>query len=239
MAGFLARMLRASLLDTALYEEVEADTRATWQAVGVVCLSSLASGLGSGARDGVRGGCRPYARGADFLVYVGLPLVLHRNHHPARGINPCQPWRIVADPGLFQRVRHPPAPGPHPRAHRRGVWPGIRVDARDDGHGSAPGAGLYQYSTRLRGVHHGWAHHSGVDSAVGVPARWGRFLERCSIACTEHTPHEPHAAIGGEPPHDTPQAASAQFSSAESTTAAMARGSKAPRATAPLCQRSQ
>jgi hypothetical protein len=55
MTGFLARMLRASLLDTALYEEVEADTRATWQAVGVVCLSSLASGLGSGARDGVRG----------------------------------------------------------------------------------------------------------------------------------------------------------------------------------------
>lgn len=35
MAGFLARMLRASLLDTALYEEVEADTGATWQAVGV------------------------------------------------------------------------------------------------------------------------------------------------------------------------------------------------------------
>jgi hypothetical protein len=55
MAGFLARMLRASLLDPALYEEVEADTRATWQAVGVVCLSSLASGLGSGARDGVPG----------------------------------------------------------------------------------------------------------------------------------------------------------------------------------------
>jgi hypothetical protein len=48
-------MLRASLLDTALYEEVEADTHATWQAVGVVCLSSLASGLGSGARDGVWG----------------------------------------------------------------------------------------------------------------------------------------------------------------------------------------
>src|SRR6266545_6843095 len=55
MAGFLARMLRAALLDTALYEEVEADSRATWQAVGVVLLSSLASGLGSGARDGVRG----------------------------------------------------------------------------------------------------------------------------------------------------------------------------------------
>lgn len=30
MAGFLARMSRAALLDTALYEEVEADTHATW-----------------------------------------------------------------------------------------------------------------------------------------------------------------------------------------------------------------
>jgi hypothetical protein len=29
MAGFLARMLRVSLLDRALYEEVEADTRTT------------------------------------------------------------------------------------------------------------------------------------------------------------------------------------------------------------------
>lgn len=55
MAGFLARMLRASLLDTALYEEVKVDTRATWQAFGVVLLSSLASGLGSRAREGVRG----------------------------------------------------------------------------------------------------------------------------------------------------------------------------------------
>lgn len=53
MADFLTRMLRASLLDTTLYEEVEVDTRATWQAVGVVVLASLASGLGSGARAGV------------------------------------------------------------------------------------------------------------------------------------------------------------------------------------------
>jgi hypothetical protein len=55
MADFLTRMLRASLLDTTLYEEVEADTRATWQAVMVVVLASLASGLGSGARAGVKG----------------------------------------------------------------------------------------------------------------------------------------------------------------------------------------
>ena len=55
MARFATRMLRAALLDRALYEEVEADTSATWQAVGVVVLSSLAAGLGSGAREGVGG----------------------------------------------------------------------------------------------------------------------------------------------------------------------------------------
>jgi hypothetical protein len=55
MARFPARMLRAALLDTALYEEVEADTSATWQAVWVVVLSSLAAGLGSAARGGVGG----------------------------------------------------------------------------------------------------------------------------------------------------------------------------------------
>jgi hypothetical protein len=55
MARFATRMLRATLLDRALYEEVEADTSATWQAVGVVVLSSLAAGLGSGVREGIGG----------------------------------------------------------------------------------------------------------------------------------------------------------------------------------------
>lgn len=55
MAGFLVRILRASRLDRALYEEVEADPRATWQAVGVVVLASLASAVGSGARGGIGG----------------------------------------------------------------------------------------------------------------------------------------------------------------------------------------
>jgi hypothetical protein len=52
MARFPARMLQAALLDTNVYEEVEADTRANGQAVAVVVLSSLAAGIGSGARGG-------------------------------------------------------------------------------------------------------------------------------------------------------------------------------------------
>ena len=49
MAGFTDRMVRAARLDTATFEEVEADRSATGQAVGVVVLASLASGIGLGA----------------------------------------------------------------------------------------------------------------------------------------------------------------------------------------------
>jgi hypothetical protein len=49
MATFTERMLGASRLDEATYEEVEADTGATGQALGVVVLTGLASGIGLGA----------------------------------------------------------------------------------------------------------------------------------------------------------------------------------------------
>jgi hypothetical protein len=51
----MQRMRRAAALDVRLYEEVEADADAIWQAVGVVVLSSLAAGIGLGARGGGRG----------------------------------------------------------------------------------------------------------------------------------------------------------------------------------------
>jgi hypothetical protein len=56
MRGLVARMMRAAQLDAALYEEVEADHRALWQATTVVVLSSLAAGVssrGSGVPGGV------------------------------------------------------------------------------------------------------------------------------------------------------------------------------------------
>jgi len=49
MASFTERMLGASRLDEATYEEVEADTGATGQALGVVVLTGLAAGIGLGA----------------------------------------------------------------------------------------------------------------------------------------------------------------------------------------------
>ncbi|MCL7487892.1 MAG: YIP1 family protein [Desulfobulbaceae bacterium] len=47
MNVFMERMLRAAKLDIHLYEEVEADTSAMPQAIGVVVLSSVAAGIGS------------------------------------------------------------------------------------------------------------------------------------------------------------------------------------------------
>lgn len=47
MSDFKNRIIRAAKLDPLLYEEVEADEGAMWQAMGVVVLSSVAAGVGS------------------------------------------------------------------------------------------------------------------------------------------------------------------------------------------------
>ena len=56
MASPIGRMIRAAKLDVGLYEEVEADTGATGQAMLVVVLSSVAAGIGSvGGGAGLKG----------------------------------------------------------------------------------------------------------------------------------------------------------------------------------------
>jgi len=55
MSQFVDRMVRAAKLDVHLYEEVEADTSAMSQAMGVVVLSSLAGGLGFVEKAGLTG----------------------------------------------------------------------------------------------------------------------------------------------------------------------------------------
>jgi hypothetical protein len=55
MSGIIRRMTRAALLDAATYEEVEADRSATWQALAVVLLASLAAGIGSLGNNGWSG----------------------------------------------------------------------------------------------------------------------------------------------------------------------------------------
>ena len=49
---FFQRMVRAAKLDASLYEEVEKDTKAMPQAMGVVLLSALAAGIGSVSKIG-------------------------------------------------------------------------------------------------------------------------------------------------------------------------------------------
>ena len=55
MASLGDRMIRAAKLDRDLYEEVEADTGATRQAMLVVVLSSVAAGIGSAGSGGLKG----------------------------------------------------------------------------------------------------------------------------------------------------------------------------------------
>ena len=55
MTDFKDRIIAAAKLDVRLYEEVEADTGAMGQAMGVVILSSIAAGIGTIARGGIGG----------------------------------------------------------------------------------------------------------------------------------------------------------------------------------------
>ena len=55
MSSLKDRIIRAAKLDASLYEEVEADTEAMKQALGVVVLSSVAAGLGTITRGGFAG----------------------------------------------------------------------------------------------------------------------------------------------------------------------------------------
>ena len=61
------RMIRAARLETSLYEEVEADTTATQQALWVVIIAAVAEGIGVAIRAGMQGR-------AGGVIIVGLIL---------------------------------------------------------------------------------------------------------------------------------------------------------------------
>jgi TRAP-type mannitol/chloroaromatic compound transport system permease small subunit len=52
-SGFVERLVRAAKLETALYEEVEADTGALGQAMAVVILASVSASVGSAVGRGI------------------------------------------------------------------------------------------------------------------------------------------------------------------------------------------
>ncbi len=55
MQNYMDRIIRAAKLDVNLYEEVEADKGAMSQAMGVVVLSSVSSGIGTIGTIGIKG----------------------------------------------------------------------------------------------------------------------------------------------------------------------------------------
>ncbi len=55
MTSFTQRVIGAAKLNVHIYEEVEADTKALGQAMGVVALSSVAAGIGAVGREGMPG----------------------------------------------------------------------------------------------------------------------------------------------------------------------------------------
>jgi hypothetical protein len=68
MSNLKDRMIRAAKLDVSLYEEVEADTEAMGQALGVVVLSSVAFGLATITRGGFAGAIPSILLGTLFAL---------------------------------------------------------------------------------------------------------------------------------------------------------------------------
>jgi hypothetical protein len=72
---FLQRLIGAAALDAAIYEEVEADPAATYQAFGVVVLSSLAAGIGASGLGEVTAVGVVYFSGVALVAWAAWALV--------------------------------------------------------------------------------------------------------------------------------------------------------------------
>jgi hypothetical protein len=105
MATFVDRVLGAARLDVKTYEEVEADTSATAQAMGVVVLGAVASGLGAMGRGGGSGvGATVVGALVGWVVWAGLIWVIGSMLLPER--------QTEADAGqLLRTIGFAAAPG--------------------------------------------------------------------------------------------------------------------------------
>ena len=68
---FAQRLVGATMLDADVYEDLEANPSATWQAALVVLLSSLAAGVGTGGADSRRARSSSARRWVRRLGIVG------------------------------------------------------------------------------------------------------------------------------------------------------------------------
>lgn len=73
---FVSRVIGAAALRAATYEEVEVDRRATWQAVAVVVLSSVAAGLGARGFGATRPVDVAFFSAVALMAWVGWAFVV-------------------------------------------------------------------------------------------------------------------------------------------------------------------
>jgi len=81
MAVFVRRLIGATMLDAATYEEIEGDRHATLQALAVVMLASLAAGVGARGASGARPALEFFLVGtvlslATWAAFAALTLVI-------------------------------------------------------------------------------------------------------------------------------------------------------------------
>lgn len=112
MSTFLYRLMGAATLDAGVYEGVEHDRHATWQAAIAVLLSSLAAGIGAGGVYGPSlGSLAGYSALAlvTWIAWASLVFQIGSRWLPETGTHADagQLLRTVgfaAAPGLFQAV---------------------------------------------------------------------------------------------------------------------------------------
>ena len=147
MAQFIARIIRAAKLEPRLYDEVETDTDATWQGVGVVLLSSLAAGIGSSRHTGLGG---LVVGGLVALIawylWAFLTYLIGAKLFPMSqtSVSHREVWRTLA----CQRPRGAARLWSRARVHWRGISGCRCMDAHRCGHCGAAGMGLYEYGPR-------------------------------------------------------------------------------------------
>ena len=155
MRPFSQRVVGAALLDVSLYEEVEADTTATSQAMTVVILSSVATGLGVNYSQGLSGLALGSVAALVRLADLGGPDLLHRNPAFSHAVDGQFVGRTPANDGLRHGPGDPQDTGRDSRAWFADLFRGEHLDAgrvRDRG---PAGSGLYQYLACGGGLPHG------------------------------------------------------------------------------------
>ncbi|GIT13878.1 MAG: hypothetical protein CM1200mP35_06980 [Chloroflexota bacterium] len=113
MNGLLTRMLGAACLNPHTFEEIEADPRATFQAVIVVILVSISAGIGGVLTYGIGGiiigplvGVIQWVVWAFVTYLVGTTILKKaRNSRRLGTIGPY--YRICTDPGLVENLGIP------------------------------------------------------------------------------------------------------------------------------------